>query len=109
MNMGWFDEKDNATSILTGAMASDTAIVNGVSTESLAPQLEGNFALFAGIGIGFWACWQEAAVMIFVAPFLMLGGLLEMKFQASGSEKTNKLQREANLLCGDAINNFKTI
>jgi ABC-type multidrug transport system fused ATPase/permease subunit len=80
MNIGWFDEKENATSILTSAMASDTAIVNGVSTESLAPQLEGNFALFAGIGIGFWACWQESVVMIFVAPFLMLGGLLEMKF-----------------------------
>ena len=47
--------------------------------------------------------------MMLVAPFLMLGGLLEMKFQADGSEKINAMQREANLLCGDAINNFKTI
>jgi len=79
-HIGWFDDKDHGTSIITSAMASDTAIVNGVSTESISPQLEGNFALLVGIGIGFWACWQEALVMMVVAPFLMLGGILEMEF-----------------------------
>lgn len=56
-HMGWFDNKENGTSVLTSAMAQDTAIVNGVSTESIAPQLEGNMALMAGLAIGFWACW----------------------------------------------------
>jgi len=78
-HIGWFDDKEHGTSIITSAMASDTAIVNGVSTESIAPQVEGNFALIVGIGIGMWACWQEALVMMAVAPFLMLGGVVEMK------------------------------
>ena len=47
--------------------------------------------------------------MLGVSPFMMLGGILEMKFQADGNEKMNELQKGANLLCGDAINNYKTI
>jgi ABC-type multidrug transport system fused ATPase/permease subunit len=56
-NIGWFDIKDNGVSILTTAMAQDTSIINGVSTESLGPQMEGGFAMIVGLGIGFWACW----------------------------------------------------
>lgn len=80
-HMGWFDERENATSILTTSMAQDTSIINGVSTESLAPQLEGNLALFSGIAIGFWACWQEALVMLACTPFMMIGGVLENEMQ----------------------------
>lgn len=40
-HIGWFDDKENGTSVLTSAMAQDTAIVNGVSTESISPQIEG--------------------------------------------------------------------
>lgn len=108
-HQGFFDKKEHGTSVLTSTMASDTSIVNGVSTESISPQLEGNVALLAGIGIGFWACWQEALVMFGLSPILMLGGALEMKFAASGNEKMNEMMKSANLLCGDAINNFKTV
>lgn len=56
-NIGWFDDKENGVSVLTSAMAQDTSIINGVSTESLGPQLEGSFALIIGLIIGFIACW----------------------------------------------------
>lgn len=36
-HIGFFDEKDNGTGILTAAMSQDTSIINGVSTESLGP------------------------------------------------------------------------
>lgn len=36
-NIGWFDLKENGVSVLTSAMAQDTSIINGVSTESLGP------------------------------------------------------------------------
>lgn len=36
-NIGWFDDRDNGPSVLTSTMASDTALINGVSTESLGP------------------------------------------------------------------------
>lgn len=36
-NIGWFDHPENGTSVLTSAMAQDTSIINGVSTESIPP------------------------------------------------------------------------
>jgi ATP-binding cassette subfamily B (MDR/TAP) protein 1 len=56
-NIGWFDDSGNSPSVLTSAMAQDTSIINGVSTESLATILESLFAILVGIGIGFYYCW----------------------------------------------------
>jgi ATP-binding cassette subfamily B (MDR/TAP) protein 1 len=36
-NIGWFDDRENTPSVLTTIIASDTAVVNGVSSESLGP------------------------------------------------------------------------
>ena len=36
-HMGFFDLKDNAPGVLTSAMAHDTSVINGVSTEALGP------------------------------------------------------------------------
>jgi hypothetical protein len=56
-HMGWFDERDNATSVLTSAMAHDPSLVNGASTESLGPTFEANCAMLLGVGVGFYFCW----------------------------------------------------
>ena len=79
-DIGWFDERENGTSVLTSAMAQDTSVINGVSTESLAPQLEGGCALLAGLIIGFVACWQMALVCLAVSPAMTIGNALGMKF-----------------------------
>lgn len=56
-NIGWFDHRDNGPSVLTSAMAKDTSLVNGVSTESVGPIAEAGCALSAGLILGFAFCW----------------------------------------------------
>ena len=56
-NIGWFDDRDNGPSVLTSTMASDTSLINGVSTESLGPQIEAFFAMAVALSIGFYFCW----------------------------------------------------
>jgi hypothetical protein len=80
-----------------------------VSTESLAPQIEGGFALIVALGIGFWACWQESVVCLVVSPAMIIGNALGMKLQKGLIDEQNDKQKDANLLCGDAIVNFKTV
>ena len=62
-------------------MAQDTSIINGVSTESIPPQVEAGFSFLGGIIIGFYFCWQEAIICIVVSPLLIIGNMLGMKFQ----------------------------
>jgi len=56
-NIGWFDLRENGVGVLSSAMASDTSLINGVSSESLGPQVESMFAMIVGIVIGFYYCW----------------------------------------------------
>jgi hypothetical protein len=56
-NIGWFDHRDNGPSVITSTMAKDTSLVNGVSTESIGPIVEGICALSAGLAFGFYFCW----------------------------------------------------
>lgn len=75
-NIGWFDLKENGASVLTSIMASETTIINGVSSESVGPQVESMFALFGGIIIGLCYCWPEALICIGLSPFIMIGSVL---------------------------------
>ncbi len=56
-DIGWFDNKENSGTLLNSIIASDTSVINGVSTESLGTMLESMVGMFSGIGIGFYYCW----------------------------------------------------
>lgn len=72
-NIGWFDFQDNQSSVLTSAMAQESAIINGASSESLGPYIEGAFAVFGGLIIGFVFCWQESLVTLGCIPLIVIG------------------------------------
>ena len=108
-NIGWFDNRDNGPSVLTSTMAEDTSVINGVGGESMGPAAEAAFGMIIGIAIGFWFCWQQAIVCLLVSPILMIGGALEMETMKAETEDTGEMAKEANLLCGDSIVNFKTV
>lgn len=78
MNIGFFDERDNGPSVLTSVMASDTAVINGIGTESIGPTSESLFGMVIGIGIGFYFCWQEALVCFLVSPIMVIGATIDM-------------------------------
>ena len=108
-HIGFFDEKDNGTGILTAAMSQDTSIINGVSTESLGPQFEALCALGAGCAIGFYFCWQMSCVMLGLAPFMIVGNMIQGKFSQGLTEDSHEISKQANNLCSDAIIGYKTV
>jgi len=56
-NLGWFDDRDHSSGVLTSAIAKDTSIINGISTESLGPLFEGGMAITGGVIVAFIFCW----------------------------------------------------
>ena len=72
-DIGFFDFRDNNASVLTSAMAQDTSLINGASSESLGPYSDGFFALFGGLALGFYFCWQMSLIVIGFVPFMILG------------------------------------
>lgn len=47
--------------------------------------------------------------MIFLVPFIMLASVMDIQMQKGLSASSNELTKEADLLAGDAISNFKTV
>ena len=108
-NLGWFDDKDNASGILTAAMAEDTYLINGVGADSISPQMEANFSILCGVVFGFVYCWEEALICLAVTPFMIISKVVHLKIQTGISTKQGDLNKEANLYCSDCICNFKTV
>lgn len=108
-DIGWFDKQENQSSVLTGAMAQETSLINGASSESLGPYTEAFFALIGGLVLGFIFCWQQSLVTLGMVPFMVFGNYIGMEFEKGLTGATSEKEKDANLLIGDAINNFKTV
>ena len=59
-------------------MAEDSSLVNGVSTESLGPMVDGGFALFVGLILGFVYSWKMSLICLGLAPLMAIGSGLGM-------------------------------
>ena len=108
-HMGWFDDKNNSPGVLSATMASDAQTVNGVSAEGLASTLEAGFATLVGVVIGFIYNWEISLVCLACVPFMILGSIMNIKLQAGMSSDTDSLIKDANLLAGDSIMNYRTV
>lgn len=80
-NLGWFDQREHSSGVLTSAIAKDTAIINGISSESLGPLLEGGMSIVGGVTVAFFFCWQQALACVIVAPVMVFGNLIAAKVQ----------------------------
>lgn len=94
---------------MTNVLASEAQTVNGASTEGLAVILESTFAIGCGIIIGFVYSWRLSLVCLACVPFMMLGGAINAKMSKGMNDVEEKAYRDANLLAGDSIINFRTV
>jgi len=90
-------------------MAGDTQTINGVSAEGLATSLEAGCGVLAGIVAALIYNWKICLVCLACVPLTMIGGILNAKFSAGLSKDIDSSSKDANLLSGDAILNYKTV
>jgi ATP-binding cassette, subfamily B (MDR/TAP), member 1 len=95
--------------VLSAAMASEAQTINGVVAGGLATSLQCVFSVLAGIVIGFCYNWEISLVCLACVPLMILGGAMNAKFQQGMSEDTDTAMKEANLLAGDSIINYRTV
>lgn len=74
-------------------MASEAALINGASSESLGPYSEAFFALFGGLVIGFYFCWQEALITLGCVPFIIVGNIIAMEFEKGLSHEKGETEK----------------
>jgi ABC-type bacteriocin/lantibiotic exporter with double-glycine peptidase domain len=78
-DIGWHDQRDNSSGIMTSTLASDVQLLNGVSSDGLAIQIEGFSAVLAAIIAGFVFSWPMTLVGLGIIPLIMICGAIVQK------------------------------
>ncbi len=108
-NIGWFDDKDHTPGVLSSTMATEAQTVNGVVGGGLASSLQAFFSVMTGVVLGFYFNWKVSLVCLGCVPFMILGGIMNAKFQQGMSQDSDEAMKDANMLAGDSIINYRTV
>jgi hypothetical protein len=65
--------------------------------------------MLTGLVLAMVYAWQIALAILALTPLTMAGKKIQMQMHYGLGKKEDDHQKEANLLSGDAITNFKTI
>ncbi|KAG6577949.1 multidrug resistance protein ABC superfamily [Phytophthora cinnamomi] len=84
-NVGFFDEKENATGALTADLATNATKVALLSGDSQARVFQAIFTLAAALVISFgFGSWLLSLIMLAITPFLLFGHVARMKQMQGG-------------------------
>ena len=90
-------------------LAQEAQKLNGCASEGLATQVQASGSLILALVIGFFFNWETTLVCLGCVPFLILGAIFNARMQAGLSSDTSELYKEADMLAGDSIVNYRTV
>lgn len=89
-DIGWHDHRENSSGIMTGTLASDVQLLNGVSSEGIGVQIEGGVAVLTGVVAAFILSWPLALCTIGLLPVFLICGAIQQK-----ADQENMMNMEA--------------
>lgn len=117
-DIGWHDMRENGAGVMTATLASDVQLLNGVSSDGVAIQVEAMVAVLTAVIAAFVFSWPMAIASLVVLPFIMICGaivakadnenMLGVQERESSDDKSDD-QKDQQILCSDSIANYKTV
>lgn len=117
-DIGWHDLRENGAGIMTSTLASDVQLMNGLSAEGQAAQIEGSAALLVAIIFSAVVSWPMTLVGLAITPLIIICGTIAAKAdneqmmnvkQQEGSDDKTTEEKESQILASDSITNYKTV
>ncbi|GAB9473867.1 Multidrug resistance protein abc superfamily [Globisporangium polare] len=109
--VGWFDLDENASGALVARLATDSAILQAVTSDKLNQGLVNVTTLGIGVAISFYYSWQMTLALLASSPIMIFSSYMEAK-QMSGainSKKNNAADAAAGSLLAEAIGSIRTV
>ncbi|GAB9470853.1 hypothetical protein Gpo141_00008086 [Globisporangium polare] len=109
--VGWFDLDENSSGALTARLATDCAILQSMTSDSLNRTLVTLMTLAIGFGIAFYHSWQMTLVLLAIFPVLGIATQIQMRLILGGN--VDPEQRTGDVLNGallsEAIGGIRTV
>lgn len=108
-NIGFFDEKKNATGALTADLSTNATKVALISGDSQGRVVQAIFTFVAALVISFTTgSWLLTLVMLAVFPFLIAGQMVRMRQMKSSGHLSDELS-EVGAHASEALSNIRTV
>ena len=75
-NIGWHDDRSNASGVITATLASDVQLLNGASSEGMAAIIEATAAFLWGLVLAFIFSWPMALVGLAIGPIMAIASFI---------------------------------
>jgi len=117
-DIGWHDLRENGAGVMTSTLASDVQLMNGLSAEGNAAQIEATSALLVAIIFSAVVSWPMTLVGLAITPLIIICGTIAAKAdneqmmnvkQQEGSDDKTTEEKESQILASDSIINYKTV
>jgi len=108
-DVGWFDDKENSTGILTTKLSNDASLVKGVTGQQVGTIFQMIATLFAGLTIALTACWQLTLAVAAVIPIVAIAGGVRTKLMMNMNSGLKKAYEQSGHIASEAIENVRTV
>ncbi|CAD5117246.1 DgyrCDS6041 [Dimorphilus gyrociliatus] len=107
--IAYFDDKKNNLGALTTRLATDASAVQGATGARLGTIIQSFCSIVTGLVIGFVFSWKLSLLICGFAPFMMIGGFIQMRVMTGGAKGDKEALEEAGKISVEAIENIRTV
>lgn len=107
--IGWFDDMNNTSSMLTSRLESDATLLRTIVVDRSTILLHNSSLVFTSFVIAFILNWRLTLVVIATYPLIISGHISEKLFMKGYGGNLSKAYLKANMLAGEAVSNIRTV
>ncbi|KAJ6426961.1 hypothetical protein OIU84_022541 [Salix udensis] len=107
--IGWFDDLNNTSPMLTGRLQSDATLLQTITVDRTTILLHNVGLVVTSFIIAFILNWRITLVVIATYPLLISGHISEKLFMQGFGGNLSKAYLKANMLAGEAVSNIRTV
>ncbi|RLN94349.1 hypothetical protein BBJ28_00017818, partial [Nothophytophthora sp. Chile5] len=108
--IGWFDLDENSSGALVSRLATDSAILQAMTSDTLNQGLVSITTLGIAFIIAFIYSWQMTLILLATCPLLIFSSIVDAQQMAGTSDKKNNdADTSAGSLLSEAIESIRTV
>ncbi|KAJ6389026.1 hypothetical protein OIU77_027390 [Salix suchowensis] len=107
--IGWFDDLNNTSSMLTSRLESDATLLRTIVVDRSTILLHNVGLIVTSFIIAFTLNWRITLVVIATYPLIISGHISEKLFMKGYGGNLSKAYLKANMLAGEAVSNIRTV
>ncbi|KAL3636599.1 ABC transporter B member 19 [Castilleja foliolosa] len=107
--VGWFDEEENNSSLLSARLATDAADVKSAIAERISVVLQNMTSLLSSFIVAFIVEWRVSLLILATFPLLVLANFAQQLSLKGFSGDTAKAHAKTSMIAGEGVSNIRTV